>query len=67
VCFSDQRSGGHGLGVVVGTGKETEFGAIWAMMKDVETTKTPLQVKMEQLGKQLSVLSVLKPNAIIYD
>jgi P-type Ca2+ transporter type 2C len=50
--------GGHGIGVVVGIGKETEFGIIWMMMKDVEAQKTPLQLKMEGLGKQLSVISV---------
>ncbi|CAG8599763.1 1775_t:CDS:10 [Ambispora gerdemannii] len=41
---------GNGTGIVVGTGKETEFGV-------VETKKTPLQISMDQLGKQLSYLS----------
>lgn len=50
---------GHGIGVVVATGKNTEFGVIWTMMKDVQVQKTPLQLKMEHLGKQLSFISVL--------
>lgn len=49
---------GNGMGCVVGTGGNTEFGRIWTMMKDVEDKKTPLQLKMEQLGKHLSILSV---------
>jgi hypothetical protein len=53
-----QIRNGHGLGVVVATARGTEFGSIWGMMKDVESKKTPLQLKMEQLGKQLSLLSV---------
>eukprot|EP00158_Paraphelidium_tribonemae_P008378 Partr_v1_DN28566_c0_g1_i2_m73335 putative ATPase CA transporting len=49
--------GGHGIGLVVSTGKDTEFGHIWTMMKDVEPKKTPLQVKMDTLGTQLSMFS----------
>ncbi|KAI9019021.1 PMR1-type calcium-transporting P-type ATPase [Hyaloraphidium curvatum] len=48
---------GHATGVVIATGKETEFGVVFHMMKEVETRKTPLQANMDQLGKQLSVLS----------
>lgn len=48
---------GHATGVVIATGKETEFGVVFNMMKEVETRKTPLQAKMDELGKQLSVLS----------
>lgn len=48
---------GHAKGVVIGTGKQTEFGAVFHMMKEVETRKTPLQNNMDELGKQLSFLS----------
>lgn len=48
---------GHGVGVVVGIGEQTEFGAVFHMMKEVETKKTPLQLKMDTLGKQLSIMS----------
>ncbi|KAJ3329828.1 High affinity Ca2+/Mn2+ P-type ATPase-like protein [Blyttiomyces sp. JEL0837] len=48
---------GHGTGVVIGTGKHTEFGHVFSMMKEVETRKTPLQISMDLLGKQLSIMS----------
>ncbi|KAI8811154.1 hypothetical protein BJ742DRAFT_798398 [Cladochytrium replicatum] len=48
---------GHGSGVVVGTGRNTEFGTVFSMMRDVEAKRTPLQNKMDDLGKQLSVVS----------
>ncbi|TPX65533.1 hypothetical protein SpCBS45565_g05106 [Spizellomyces sp. 'palustris'] len=50
---------GHGLGIVVGTGKHTEFGMVFTMMKEVEVRKTPLQLKMDHLGKQLSAFSFI--------
>ncbi|ORY48171.1 calcium-transporting P [Rhizoclosmatium globosum] len=50
---------GNCSGVVVGTGKRTEFGHVFEMMKEVENKKTPLQVSMDELGKQLSFLSFL--------
>lgn len=56
---------GHGVGIVVGTGKETEFGIIFSMMKEVEVRKTPLQEKMDLLGKQLSALSFIIIGVIV--
>ncbi|KAJ3159460.1 High affinity Ca2+/Mn2+ P-type ATPase-like protein [Geranomyces michiganensis] len=50
---------GHGSGIVVGTGKHTEFGHVFYMMKEVEVRKTPLQLKMDHLGKQLSLGSFI--------
>ncbi|TPX51507.1 hypothetical protein SeMB42_g01089 [Synchytrium endobioticum] len=50
---------GHGRGIVVGTGADTEFGFVFKMMNQVETRKTPLQLKMDHLSKQLSALSLL--------
>ncbi|KAJ1671850.1 High affinity Ca2+/Mn2+ P-type ATPase-like protein, partial [Spiromyces aspiralis] len=48
---------GHGKGVVVTTGKRTEFGRIHDMMKDMEVPRTPLQKSMDRLGTQLSFVS----------
>ncbi|KAG0654995.1 High affinity Ca2+/Mn2+ P-type ATPase-like protein [Maudiozyma exigua] len=48
---------GHGKGIVVATGKETAFGSIFQMMSTVDKPKTPLQLAMDQLGKQLSLFS----------
>lgn len=36
---------------------KTEFGKTFEDMKEVESPRTPLQMKMDELGKQLSFLS----------
>ncbi|KAG1049090.1 hypothetical protein G6F43_008562 [Rhizopus delemar] len=48
---------GHGEGIVVATGKYTEFGHVFELMQEVEIRKTPLQISMNDLGKQLSLFS----------
>ncbi|KAI8879967.1 PMR1-type calcium-transporting P-type ATPase [Backusella circina FSU 941] len=48
---------GRGEGVVVATGKNTEFGHVFELMQEVEVRKTPLQISMNDLGKQLSMFS----------
>ncbi|KAG2225442.1 hypothetical protein INT45_010078 [Circinella minor] len=48
---------GYGSGIIVATGKNTEFGHVFELMQQVENRKTPLQVNMNELGKQLSFLS----------
>ncbi|KAI9261746.1 PMR1-type calcium-transporting P-type ATPase [Sporodiniella umbellata] len=48
---------GHGEGIVVATGKTTEFGHVFELMQEVEIRKTPLQISMNDLGKQLSMFS----------
>ncbi|XP_063951395.1 calcium-transporting ATPase type 2C member 1-like [Lytechinus pictus] len=48
---------GHGKGIVIGTGENSEFGDIFKMMKAEEAPKTPLQKSMDSLGKQLSFYS----------
>ncbi|KAI9352813.1 calcium-transporting ATPase 1 [Obelidium mucronatum] len=50
---------GNCSGVVIGTGKNTEFGHVFTMMKEVEAKKTPLQASMDELGKQLSFASFI--------
>ncbi|KAI8854534.1 PMR1-type calcium-transporting P-type ATPase [Chytridium lagenaria] len=47
----------HGSGVVIATGKKTEFGLVFQLMKEVEARKTPLQENMDDLGKKLSIMS----------
>lgn len=46
---------GRGTAVVVGTGMDTELGKIAGMLHEVETSKTPLQTKLSQLGKTLAM------------
>jgi len=46
---------GHGKAVVVSTGMQTEMGKITQLLERGEERKTPLQEKMEQLGKWLAI------------
>ncbi|XP_071092308.1 calcium-transporting ATPase type 2C member 1-like [Haliotis cracherodii] len=50
---------GRGKGIVTGTGLNSEFGEIFKMMQGEESPKTPLQISMDLLGKQLSFYSFL--------
>lgn len=46
---------GRGRGVVTGTGMRTQLGLIAAMLQNVETEETPLQRRLDQLGRSLSI------------
>ena len=48
---------GYGQGIVIGTGGDTEFGAISASLQEIESPRTPLQLSMDRLGKDLSYVS----------
>ncbi|KAG1740828.1 uncharacterized protein EDB91DRAFT_1052827 [Suillus paluster] len=48
---------GRGMGVVIATGPQTEFGVIFSMIQDVEEKRTPLQLSMDELAKKLSIIS----------
>ncbi|CCE62707.1 hypothetical protein TPHA_0D00630 [Tetrapisispora phaffii CBS 4417] len=50
---------GHGKGIVIGTGANTSFGAVCEMMSNIEKPKTPLQLAMDKLGKDLSFMSFI--------
>jgi Ca2+-transporting ATPase len=50
-------SQGKGKGVVVATGDDTELGKIGQIIKNTSSHKTPLQLKMDQLGQHLTILS----------
>jgi Ca2+-transporting ATPase len=46
---------GRGKGIVVGTGMNTQMGMIATMLQSVEEEQTPLQKKLDQLGKTLGI------------
>ncbi|MEM4674845.1 MAG: calcium-transporting P-type ATPase, PMR1-type [Nitrososphaerota archaeon] len=50
---------GRGVGVVVATGMNTEFGKIATLVQTVEEEETPLQKKMGELGRKLGAAAVL--------
>lgn len=50
---------GSGVGLVVGTGMNTAMGQIANMLQHAEQNETPLQRKLEQLGKILIMLALI--------
>lgn len=50
---------GRGVGVVVATGEKTEVGKIAAMIKSVPDMRTPMQVRLDKLGKVLAIISLV--------
>ena len=50
---------GHGKGIAVGTGMSTEIGKIADMLGGESDTQTPMQVRLEKLGKVIGTASVL--------
>ena len=49
---------GRGRGIVVATGNHTEVGKIASMIQSVETTQTPMQKRLDQLGKMLAIAAL---------
>lgn len=50
---------GHGKGIVVSTGHETEIGKIATSLDQVKEKDTPLQVQLKKLSKLLAILVVI--------
>lgn len=50
---------GRGTGVVVSVGMDTEIGHIAQMLDNVEESATPLQRKLEEVGKFLAIGAIL--------
>lgn len=50
---------GHGKGLVVATGHDTEIGKIATSLDSVEEKDTPLQVQLKKLSKLLAVLVII--------
>jgi P-type Ca2+ transporter type 2C len=60
-----QVAAGRGLGVVVATGMRTELGHIATLLQDVESEPTPLQQRLDRVGKQLALLGIVVALAVV--
>ncbi len=49
---------GRGLAIVTGTGMDTELGSIATMLQSVRRDPTPLQRRLDQLGRRLAVVAL---------
>ena len=50
---------GRGLGLVVDTGGQTEIGKIASIIQSIDDESTPLQIRLNQLGKFLGVTTII--------
>lgn len=59
MCFMGTAvTRGRARGLVVGTGMDTVMGEIAGMMKEAEKSMTPLQIRLDQLGKILIIICI---------
>jgi len=50
---------GNGVAVITQTGEETEMGKISDLLSETEDEKTPLEEKLDELGKSLIVITLI--------
>ncbi|MBR2190469.1 MAG: calcium-translocating P-type ATPase, PMCA-type [Eubacterium sp.] len=55
-CFV---SGGTAKMVVTAVGKDTEFGLIAGELSSIDQTSTPLQEKLDRMGKMIAILGII--------
>jgi len=55
---------GHALATIVSTGMSTEFGKIAEMIESAEEMRTPLQIRLEYVGKWLGIACILVVAAV---
>ncbi|WP_096435467.1 cation-translocating P-type ATPase [Alteribacter populi] len=56
---------GNGVGMIVAAGMKTEMGKIAHLLKTTETMETPLQRRLEQLGKVLIAAALLLTSLVV--
>jgi len=57
---------GHALAAVVSTGMSTEFGKIAGMIESAEEARTPLQTRLEHVGKWLGIVCIVVVAAVSF-
>jgi Ca2+-transporting ATPase len=60
-----QVAAGRGVAVVVGTGMRTELGKIAALLQGVKADETPLQRRLDRVGKQLALIGIAVAVAVV--
>lgn len=60
-----QVTAGRGVAVVVATGMATELGRIAALLQGVTGSATPLQARLDRVGKQLALAGVAVAGVVV--
>jgi P-type Ca2+ transporter type 2C len=56
---------GRGTGMVVATGMDTELGKIATLLQSVVAEHTPLQIRLDRVGKQLAVAGLVVAGLVV--
>ncbi|MFN3258556.1 MAG: cation-translocating P-type ATPase [Ilumatobacter sp.] len=68
VCMAysgTQVTAGRGVGVVVATGMRTELGKIATLIQGVTSDETPLQARLDRVGKQLALIGLVVAGLVV--
>ena len=60
-----QVTAGRGVGVVVATGMRTELGKIATLLQGVDSDETPLQARLDRVGKQLALVGLVVAGLVV--
>ncbi|MEZ5226992.1 MAG: cation-translocating P-type ATPase [Acidimicrobiales bacterium] len=60
-----QVAAGRGSGIVVATGMDTELGRIATLLQGVQDEETPIQVRLDRVGKQLALIGVVVAGLVV--